>query len=463
MIRVQEDAAHQHDPHRRRHQPDQHGVPGRVEAVHQPVPLHRDRPDRAALGRVVLAVPLPPLGIGDGGRDDRHRLVLLVAEVGEQRLGQRLQRGDQLGPAVRPGPVAAGGGQHPLQQRLDHGVLGAHPVQHRRRVRVAVPDHRPQAGVLGLVVVVQEVHHPQQVLGDRDPLRVRWGGRPPGRLPDAGQVTPQRVVDHTHDGRVGGRTGRATMPGSSHPATFVPMTSPLSLSVPVEGGSMPADLHLPASGRGPGIVLFQEIFGVTAYVDDRARDLAGLGYVVLVPHVYWRQGDPVIPDGEDALPRALAAMGQVEWPAAVADGAAALAALRARPEVAGPVGLVGFCFGGGLAFAVAAAAGAAGTGADVLVSYYGSALPNLLDSAPQVTCPSLHHFGLADDYLPPEVVRRIEAAVTADGNATVLTYPGAGHAFDNPSPLFHHEEASRQAWAATAEWLGRTLPTAAGG
>ena len=152
-------------------------------------------------------------------------------------------------------------------------------------------------------------------------------------------------------------------------------------------------------------------------------------------------------------------MGRVDWPEAVADGVAAAAALRERPEVTGPVGVFGFCFGGGLAFAVAAQAGAR---PDALVSYYGSALPNLLDLAPQVTCPSLHHFGLADDYLPPEVVRRIEAAVTAGGNATVLTHPGAGHAFDNPSPAFHHAEASRQAWAATVAWLGRTLPPAAG-
>lgn len=210
---------------------------------------------------------------------------------------------------------------------------------------------------------------------------------------------------------------------------------------------MPADLHLPAGGRGPGIVLFQEIFGVTAYVADRARDLAGLGYVVLVPHVYWRQGDPRIDGGDDALDRATAALGKVDWPAAVADGAAALAVLRARPEVAGPAGVFGFCFGGGLAFAVAAAAEP-----DFLVSYYGSALPNLLDLAPQVRCPSLHHFGLADDYLPPEVVRRIEAAVTV-GPATVLTYAGAGHAFDNPNPAFHHAAASRAAWGATGSWL----------
>jgi carboxymethylenebutenolidase len=242
------------------------------------------------------------------------------------------------------------------------------------------------------------------------------------------------------------------------------MTSSQSLSVPVDGGSMPADLHLPTSGRGPGIVLFQEIFGVTAYVADRARDLAGLGYVVLVPHVYWRQGDPVIPDGEDALPRALDAAGKVVWPEAVADGSAALAALRERPEVTGSTGLLGFCFGGGLAFAVAAANGAAGTGPDVLVSYYGSALPDLLDR--QVSCPSLHHFGLDDAYIPPEVQRRIEAAVTAgDTDVTFLTYAGAGHAFDNPAPMFHHPGASQEAWAATEAWLAARLPvaTASGG
>ena len=67
-----------------------------------------------------------------------------------------------------------------------------------------------------------------------------------------------------------------------------------SVRVSVDGGEMPADLHLPTGDRGPGIVLFQEIFGVTDYIDGRARDLAALGYVVLVPHLYWRQGDPTI-------------------------------------------------------------------------------------------------------------------------------------------------------------------------
>jgi carboxymethylenebutenolidase len=238
------------------------------------------------------------------------------------------------------------------------------------------------------------------------------------------------------------------------------VTSFSSVQVPVDEGRMPADLHLPAAGHGPGIVLFQEIFGVTGYVAGRARELAELGYVVLVPHVYWRQGDPLIEDGDDALPRALAAAGRVEWPEAVADGVAALAELRRRPEVDGPAGVFGFCFGGGLAFAVAAQAGAAGAGPDFLVSYYGSALPDLLHLAPQVRSPSLHHFGLADSYLPPDVVRRISAAVRdAAAETTVLTYEGAGHAFDNPSPMFHHADAAREAWVATRAWLAEKAPT----
>jgi carboxymethylenebutenolidase len=182
-------------------------------------------------------------------------------------------------------------------------------------------------------------------------------------------------------------------------------------------------------------------------VSGRAADLAALGHVVLVPHLYWRQGDPVI----DRLDEAMAALGRLDWATAVADGTAALAALRDRPEVDGPTGLLGFCFGGGLAFAVAA-----GTDPDFLVSYYGSALPDLLELAPRVTAPSLHHFGLADDYLPPEVVERITAAVTPQG-ATVLTYSGAGHAFDSTNPMFRNAAASEKAWAATTGWLAATV------
>ncbi len=229
--------------------------------------------------------------------------------------------------------------------------------------------------------------------------------------------------------------------------------------VPVAGGEVPADLHLPEAGTGPGIVLFQEIFGVTDYIRSRAQDLADAGYVVLVPHLYWRLGDEVVSEAADGLPRAMELVGKLDWEAAVGDGAASLDALQDHPAVDGPVGVLGFCLGGGLAFNVAAVTGTAGEGPDALVSYYGSALPTLLGIASQVTVPSLHHFGLSDDYIPTDAVREIEAAVTANNDdVTFLTYAGAGHAFDNPSPVFHHQRASQEAWAATTAWLDEKLP-----
>lgn len=231
------------------------------------------------------------------------------------------------------------------------------------------------------------------------------------------------------------------------------------VTVDVEDGTVPAQLFVPASGSGPGIVLFQEIFGVTAYIRSRARDLADLGYAVLVPESYWRQGSPVLGEGADGLPDAMAAVARLDWERAVSDAVACARSMGGRPEVSGPVALFGFCFGGGLAWCTTAALTEAGQGPAALVAYYGSQIPDNLALAERVTCPQLQHWGEVDQFIPAEGVSAVEAAVTAGpGDATFCRYPGAGHAFDNPSPAFHHEAASRQAWATTTSWLLEHLP-----
>lgn len=225
-----------------------------------------------------------------------------------------------------------------------------------------------------------------------------------------------------------------------------------SLSVPTQDGDIPVHLWLPPSGTGPGLLLLQEIFGVSAYVRSRAADLAELGYVVLAPELYWRLDGSVDESGADFMEQALGLAQQVAWDVAVADSVAALDALRRRPEVSGGVGVVGFCFGGGLAYNVAAVADV-----DVLVAYYGSALPDLLDLADRVTAPSLHHFGTADTYIPVETVEEIRAAVEGP-EVEFHLHEGAGHAFDNPHPMFHHAAASATAWEQTVDFLRRTFP-----
>ena len=72
-----------------------------------------------------------------------------------------------------------------------------------------------------------------------------------------------------------------------------------------------------SSGSGPGILLLQEIFGVSDYIISRAQDLAALGYVVLAPEIYWRIGASRVENGPDALEQAFALAQQVDWDAAV--------------------------------------------------------------------------------------------------------------------------------------------------
>lgn len=227
------------------------------------------------------------------------------------------------------------------------------------------------------------------------------------------------------------------------------------VTVTTDDGQLPADLVRPdAAGPGPGLVVVQEIFGVTAYVLSRAEDLAALGYTVLVPHLYWRSGDAVVAgDDDEALGTAMGLAGSLDWEEAVADTRAALAHLRT--VTGGPVGLFGYCWGGGVAFD---AASREGDDVAALVSYYGSGIPGLFDRAPHVTAPSLHHWGSEDAYVPQESVDEIEAAVRGAGSRLVR-HDGAGHAFDNPLPRFHHSEASDDAWATTTAWLAETLPT----
>ena len=235
------------------------------------------------------------------------------------------------------------------------------------------------------------------------------------------------------------------------------------VAVPTPDGDMPAHLWLPEARSGPGILLLQEIFGVSAYIERRARDLADLGYVVLCPEIWWRLGVSRVEEGPDAIEQAFALLEQCDWPAAVVDGVLALETLDARDEVSGGTGIVGFCFGGGLGFNVAAE-----RSPDVLVSYYGSALPELLGIVPDprvpavgaegVSAASLHHWGLSDQFLTRPVVEQIRDTLSPLDHVTFHTYETADHAFDNDDFFLFDQEASRLAWGRTTEWLARNLP-----
>ncbi|TME99973.1 MAG: dienelactone hydrolase family protein [Chloroflexi bacterium] len=223
-----------------------------------------------------------------------------------------------------------------------------------------------------------------------------------------------------------------------------------------DGGRMPGYFALPASGGGPGLMVLQEIFGITEYLKQRARDLAALGYVALVPDLYWRLASNVsLPeDTQEGLQQAIGYVQKLDEPRAVDDAVAALEYLRGLPETGSKAGVLGFCMGGRLAYRVGVA-----TDPDVIVSYYGSGIAGQLDDAGRIDGPIIFHFGTADTYLPVEEAEAIRQAFSGHPGAEVYLHEGAGHAFDNPSPMFHHHEASLEAWPQTTAFLKRHLPS----
>jgi carboxymethylenebutenolidase len=221
-----------------------------------------------------------------------------------------------------------------------------------------------------------------------------------------------------------------------------------------DGGQMPAFIARPASGRGPGVVVLQEIFGVTDYMKQRARDLAALGYIAAVPQLYWRLGPDIqtAENTQEGLQEAFGYMQRLDQRQAVDDGVAALEHLQSLPETGGKAGVIGFCMGGRLAYLVAAS-----SRPDAAVCYYGSGIGNELDSASRISAPILFHFGDNDQFLPLEEANRVRDTFTSRSDAETHMHAGAGHAFDNPSPMFHHAGARAEAWPQTTAFLKRHL------
>lgn len=218
---------------------------------------------------------------------------------------------------------------------------------------------------------------------------------------------------------------------------------------------MGGHLSLPASGEGPGIVVLMEIFGVGSYIRRATERLAELGYVALAPDLYHRiEPGLEMEHDEEGLGQAFEASQRLDKEVAVQDAVVALEALRERPEVAGhPVGVFGFCLGGGLAYEVAVTSDPA-----VAVCYYGSTIPARLDQADRIACPVLFHFGAEDNFIPLEDAERVCAVAERHEGWECHIQPDGGHAFDNhESPMFSQPEAAARAWEITRDFLARNL------
>ena len=219
-----------------------------------------------------------------------------------------------------------------------------------------------------------------------------------------------------------------------------------------DGAQFDGHLWVPERGHGPGVLLLQEIFGVSAYLRAVADRLVALGYVVLAPDVFFRIRPNWEADHDEAgLSASFGMMQQFDFVQGFDDCAAAFEHVSsgAVPEVRGSSGIVGFCLGGLLAYQVAVRSTPA-----AVVSYYGSNIAASLDQREQIRCPMLFHFGESDPYIPLDQVEEIKTAFAGRGDVQVHVHAGAGHAFDNhEAAMFWNPSASQAAWAMTTAFL----------
>ena len=218
------------------------------------------------------------------------------------------------------------------------------------------------------------------------------------------------------------------------------------------GGRCEAYLSLPPSGRGPGLLLLQEIFGVNRHIRAVADQYALDGFVVLAPDVFWREA-PRIELGYTGADRerAMQLLAQADRAQLAADLATSVAALRARPECSGRVGAFGYCMGGRLAYLAAA-----GGGIDAASCFYGGGIQDQLEHAPRIACPIQFHYGERDAHIPPAAVEKVKAAFASHAGAELHRYD-AEHGFNCWERASHHAPSAALAHARTLDLFARTL------
>ncbi|MFG3250273.1 dienelactone hydrolase family protein [Streptomyces sp. NPDC048187] len=243
------------------------------------------------------------------------------------------------------------------------------------------------------------------------------------------------------------------------------------VDVPTEDGTADAYLTRPADGGPhPAVLLYMDAFGLRPRLRAMADRLAGAGYTVLVPNVFYRSGRAPVVDlpefiDPESRPEIFQQLGPIMKSLtpdrAVRDADAYLEWLARVPEAAeGPVALIGYCMGAGLALRTA------GTRPERVAAVAGFHGGNLATEGPH--SPHLVAGGLTaeayfahadhDPGMPPEQQERLEKALTAAGVPhRCEVYAGAHHGYTQADTSAYDEKATERHWEAVFDLLKRTF------
>lgn len=186
----------------------------------------------------------------------------------------------------------------------------------------------------------------------------------------------------------------------------------------------------PIGRRRGGLVLIQEIFGVTDHIKEQADRFAAQGYEVMAPALYDREapGFQASYEAEDREKAMKIAREQHPFALSVKDTQTVIDALKDK----GPVFITGYCYGGSVTWAAACRC----TGLAAASGFYGSLVPQFANETPR--CPTILHFGRHDASIPLEGVEKVRAA---HPDVAVHLYD-AGHGFNSDRRKDYHAESA---------------------
>lgn len=222
------------------------------------------------------------------------------------------------------------------------------------------------------------------------------------------------------------------------------------------GKQFSAYLVAPSSGKGPGIVLCQEIFGVNAAMREKANFLAEEGYTVLVPDLFWRSAANIeLGYTPEDFQKAYALYQQYDENLGVEDIQDSLTYLQTRPEcdTSTGLGVVGYCLGGKLAYLAACRLPEVACA----VGYYGVGLENVLDELANLKGYLVLHIAELDQFTPPDARQAILQAASQYSNVKAYVYEDVDHAFARPKSEHYHKPSARFAHERTVTALHDTI------
>jgi carboxymethylenebutenolidase len=218
---------------------------------------------------------------------------------------------------------------------------------------------------------------------------------------------------------------------------------------PEGNGSIKGYLVCPAKSAPtlPGVLVFHENRGLNPYIQDVARRLATAGFMAFAPDGLTSAGGY---PGDDE--KGAAAFAKVDRSKMTLDFLAAARWLKARPDCSGKIGVVGFCFGGGIANTLAVRMGSDLAAA---VPFYGSQ-PVAADAA-KIKAPLLLHYASLDTRITAGWPAFEEALKAAHVTYTGYVYEGANHGFHNDTTPRYDEKAATLGWQRTLDFFNKYL------